>query len=60
MLRMTGFYQMTTILKTILLVQIIKLCVKNNGKINFVVMMLQMILKKFSNELNGYECDIEF
>ena len=37
-----------------------KICVKNNGKINFVVMDAANDFEKFSNELNGYECDIEF
>ena len=33
---------------------------KNNGKINFVVMDAANDFEKFSNDLNGYECDIEF
>ena len=37
-----------------------KICVKNNGKINFVVMDAANDFEKFSNDLNGYECDIEF
>ncbi len=37
-----------------------KICVKNNGKINFVIMDAANDFEKFSNELYGYECDIEF
>ena len=37
-----------------------KICVKNNGKINFVAMDAGNDFEKFSNDLNNYECDVEF
>jgi parallel beta-helix repeat protein len=37
-----------------------KICVKNNGKINFVAMDAGNDFEKFSNDLDDYECDVEF
>ena len=37
-----------------------KVCIKNNGKINFVAMDAANDFEKFSNDLNDYECDVEF
>ena len=37
-----------------------KICVKNNGKINFVAMDAANDFEKFSNDLGDYACDVEF
>ena len=37
-----------------------KICVKNNGKINFVAMDAANDFEKFSNDLGDYTCDVEF
>ena len=37
-----------------------KICVKNNGKINFVAMDAANVFEKFSNDLDDYACDVEF
>jgi len=37
-----------------------KICVKNNGEINFVAMDAANDFEKFSNDLNDYKCDVEF
>ena len=37
-----------------------KICVKNNGDINFVVLDAANDFEKFSNDLGSYDCEIEF
>ena len=37
-----------------------KICIKNNGKINFVAMDAANDFEKFSSDLNDYECEVEF
>ena len=37
-----------------------KVCIKNNGEINFVALDAANDFKKFSNDIENYECQVEF
>ena len=57
-IRINGHISPTRLLQNLKICN--KVCIKNNGAINFAALDAANDFNKFSNEVGNYECEVEF